>query len=291
VDLVGVRIQRLPMNDQVLTLARIAETRALDGRFAPLHIDALFDEFALPRPGKTSNLLLALEKKGYTTRVKVTGKAPNWQVTPLGRTRSVELADDMDLAALTAESARRTVTLLAETPHPVIPPSLAPPDLVRPLHAFLAEHPFERNVFGMTRFPSRDEADKLDPIAAALTTARKVCADHRLEFHLASDRQILDDLWPNVAAHMWGSQYGIAFFENRTGAGLNYNLTIEVGSCMVLGRRLCILRDKGVEKLPSDITSKIWKDVDIGKAASVSRALHMWIRDDLNLGSCPNCPS
>jgi hypothetical protein len=283
-DTVGVRIQNLAVGDQVLTLARLAESRSATGRVSPSHIETLFDEFGLPRPGKTSNVLVSLEKKGLMARVKAGGRVPNWQVTPVGRKRSTELADDMDLAALTAEASRQSVTLLANTPHPVIPPSLAPPELVRPLHAFLAEHPFELNVFGMTRFPGKTDKGELDPIAPAIEIARTTCAAHGLEFHLASDRLIVDDLWPNVAAHLWGSQYGIAFFEDRTGKGLNYNLNIEVGSCLVLGRRLAILKDEPVKELPSDLTSKIYKTVDLTATKTVADALTKWIRDDLNVG-------
>lgn len=36
-------------------------------------------------------------------------------------------------------------------------------------------------------------------------------------------------------------RYGIAFFEAVSDKGLNYNLNIEVGSCLVLGRRLALL--------------------------------------------------
>lgn len=288
-DPVGVRIQKLAMGDQVLTLARIAASRSDNGRFSGTDLNRLFDQFGLPKPGKVSNHMIALEKKKLLTRVNVSG--PSWVLTPLGRQRSEEMASDMDLAALTVESASRTVTVLAETPHPVVPPSLAPPELIGPLHAFFAEHPFERNVFGMTRFPGKTEAGELDPIGPAIDAARGACAAHGLEFHLASDRQIMDDVWPNVAAHLWGSQYAIAFFEDRTGRGLNYNLNIEVGSCLVLGRRIAILKDEPVEKLPSDLTSKIYKEVDIADAASVSRQVHLWIRDDLRLPACPACPA
>lgn len=288
-DPVGVRIQNLALGDQALTLARLAEARTESGLFAPSDLDSLFDEFSLPRPAKVSNVMANLEKKGLLKRAKVIGKAPAWQVTPLGRAKAMDLADDMDLAALPAEAARRSVTLLADTPHPVIPPSLAPPELVAPLRAFFAEHPFAQNVFGMTRFPGKTRAGELDPIGPALDVAREVCTGHGLEFHLASDRQIVDDLWANVAAHLWGSQYAIAFFENRTGKGLNYNLQIEVGSSLVLGRRLAILKDKPVETLPTDLVGRIYKTIDLDNVKTVAESLHAWCRDDLNLGACSSC--
>ncbi len=288
-DPIGVRIQKLTVGEQTLTLARFAESRTVTGLFAPADVDSLFDEFSLPRPARVSNVMAKLEIKGLLKRAKVTGKAPAWQVTPLGRATALELADDMDLAALAAEATRRSVTLLADTPHPVIPPSLAPPELVAPLRTFFVDHPFAQNVFGMTRFPGKTDPGVIDPIAPALDVARDVCKAHGLEFHLASDRQVVDDLWANVAAHLWGSQYAVAFFENRTGKGLNYNLHIEVGSTLVLGRRLAILKDKPVAALPTDLVGRIYKSVDLEDPATVAEALHVWCRDDLNLGACPNC--
>jgi len=42
---------------------------------------------------------------------------------------------------------------------------------------------------------------------------------------------------------MWAGRYGIGFFEDRRARGINYNLTIEVGGMLVMGRRLALLRD------------------------------------------------
>jgi hypothetical protein len=282
-DPVGVRIQDLDRNDQVLALARIAEGRVASRTFAAGDIDNLFDETALPRPPKVDNQLRALKKNGDLTQIKVPRGQPSWRVTPQGRKRSRELAPDIDLAALIAETAAYPLGVLAETPHPVIPPSLAPPALLNPVRAFLEEHDFGRNVFGMTRFPSEGEEGELDPIRPALEAARDVCANHGLEFHLASDRKIVDDLWPNVEAHIWASQHAIAFYEDRTGRGLNYNMNIEVGSCMVLGRRIAVLKDKPVEKLPTDLVGRIFTEVDLDDVKTVEKALEKWIVDDLRL--------
>ena len=196
----------------------------------------------------------------------------------------------MDLAALLAEGATAGLTSLGATGHPVIPPSLAPPDLIGPLHNLSEQHPFETNVFGMTRFPDDDEAQGPDPVAPALDVARAVCKENGLTFHLASDRQIMDDLWPNVAAHIWACKYGIAFFEDTRGRGINYNLSIEVGSMMVLGRRMAIVKDRtidadqAVKRLPTDLTGRIYKPVNLEDDPDTVRdALTDWIKDDLAL--------
>lgn len=287
---VGSRIQALDLKSQVLSLGRLAEGRSESQRFGPSEIDKLFDEFALPRPAKVGNQLSALEQAGLMSRAKLARGLPAWRLTPKGRERATADASDMDLAVLAAESAIHPFANLAHTPHAVVPPSLAPPDLISPLRGFFEAHPFETNVFGMTRFPSTDKGE-LDPIAPALHAAREACARHGLEFHLASDRQIVDDLWPNVAAHLWGSQFAVAFFEERTEGGLNYNLNIEVGSALALGRRLAILKDKPLKKLPTDLVGRIYRLVDLGDVTTVADQLHEWARDDLVLGSCSACPA
>jgi len=102
-----------------------------------------------------------------------------------------------------------------------------------------------------------------------------------------------DDLWMNVAAHMWASRYGIAFFEDLADPprGLNYNLTTEVGSMLITGRRCCLLKDPSIRTLPTDLVGRIRKDVDLAREKEVEGALHQWIRDDLGLGACSDCSS
>lgn len=285
----ALRVQRLPLGDQVLALARLAEARSESGRFGPGAIDGLFDDFGLPRPAKVSNVLMRLEEQGHLSRLKE--RRATWRLTPVGRARSTGLIDDLDLAALVAEAATERPPLFGRTSHPLIPPSLAPPELLAPLRQFLEAHPFELNVFGMTRFPDEQNESAPDPLAAALHAIRAACAAHGLEFHLASDSMIVDDLWANVAAHMWACRYGIAFFEDRKGRGINYNLTTEVGGMLVAGRRVALLKDRSIERLPTDLIGKIYKSVDFDALEATVGAIHVWLRDDLGLGPCAQCPA
>jgi len=195
----------------------------------------------------------------------------------------------MDLAALVAESQGETAPAFALMPHPTLPPWLAPPELLQPLREFLADHPFELNVFGMTRFPDEQDASDPDPMASALEVSRIACADHGMEFHLASDRKIVDDLWSNVDAHMWACRYGIGFFEDRRKKGVNYNLTIEVGGMLTIGRRLALLKDLSIEQIPTDLVGKIYTELNLDDPSAVSAIIHTWLRADLRLGPCRNC--
>jgi hypothetical protein len=208
-------------------------------------------------------------------------------LTPKGRATAEELASQMDLALLTAEVEAHG-TILGGQAHPVVPPSLAPPGLVPSLHSFLEQYPFESNVFGMTRFAS-DDPTVDDPVTSAVVVAREACSGHGLSFHLASDRSIVDDLWGNVAAHMWACHYGIAFFEDRLGRGINYNLSIEVGAMLMSGRRCALLRDVSIRAMPTDLVGQIYRGLDLDDADQVATNVHQWIANDLGLGRCDGC--
>lgn len=284
---VGARVQGWAFPDQALVLGMLAQGRGDDRTFSPADLADLFTELALPAPARPSNVVAALERRGDVTRGRVRG---SWQLTPAGRDRVADLVSDMDVTALMAEAASSQAPTLGHAQHAVISPAFAPPGLIDPLSRFLAEHPFDTNVFGMTRFP--DEADGehgVDPVDPALVVARHVCALHGLQFHLASDRAMDDDLWTNVAAHMWASRYGVAFFEDRRDRGVNYNLTIEVGSMLMAGRRTALLKDHTIERLPTDLVGRIYKPVDLDDPETVAEALHAWIRDDLGLRACCEC--
>lgn len=272
----------------MLVLARLAEARSEAGDFTVAAVDSLFHELRLPPPAKTSNVVVSLERKRLVRRGTIRGL---WRVTPLGASTAESLLTGIELAALSAEAAVGG-SRLGGAPHAVLLPELgAPPSLIPVLRDFLAKHPFDKNVFGMTRFPDEEQADPIDPVKPALDIAREVCELHGLEFHLASDRAMDDDLWTNIAAHMWASRYGVAFFEDLATPkrGVNYNLTIEVGGMLMTGRRCALLKDSSIDKMPTDLVGKIYKPVQLRKPATVAKALHSWARDDLGLGPCLEC--
>jgi hypothetical protein len=285
---VGLRVQGLELNEQFLALARLSQSRDGSPDFTVRGVEELFHEMSLPAPVKPSNVAAALERKGFIRHGKDRG---TWRVTPKGRAESEEVVSGIDLAALVAEAAAGGARL-GGSAHPVILPEFgAPPDLAGVLREFLHQHDFDRNVFGMTRFPNEGSSEPPDPIKNALEVARSTFEAHGLEFHLASDRQLHDDLWTNVAAHMWASRYGVAFFEDlaRPANGLNYNLTTEVGAMLMTGRRCCLFKDPSIKSLPTDLVGRIRKDVSFEDVDAVAALLHSWIRDDLGLGACRAC--
>lgn len=279
-DPVAPRLQRLDLQAQSLVLAALAADRDENNVVKPSTVTALFNDFALPAPAKIGNVFTALKGKKFVTPAPGHGSD---KVTPLGREAVAERMSGLDLVALVAEGATANAPVLGQTQTALLPYTLAPPALVQPLRGFLVDHPCDGNVFGMTRFPDA-KAGTADPVGRALAVAREVCNEHGLEFHLASDRAIVDDVWANVMAHMWGSRYGIGFFEDRVDRGLNYNLVTEVGAMLMTGRRVALLKDGSIEKMPTDFVGMIYKSVDLSDEGAVRVLVTNWLKDDLRIG-------
>jgi len=286
-DPVGVRVQRMSLASQTLVLASIVAGRAEDGTFTGKAVVDLFHDVSLPAPVKVGNVIGSLRGSGWATPARDRG---SWSMTPLGRQRVAALIGD-EAAALVAESLSGG-SELGHLRHPLIPATLAPPQLVRPVAAFTGQADPASNVFGMTRFPDDDEEpDGLDPVAAALAATDAALGGHGLRLLLASQRALVDDLWGNVAAHMWASNRGVAFFEDRRGRGMNYNLVIEVGAMLMAGRRCLLLKDSSIERMPTDLVGLIYKPVDLDNPGTVAQAVHEWAQADLALGACRECPA
>lgn len=276
---VALRVQNLESHEQALILADLAGRRSNGSRVAPADVEEMFHSLALPLSGRVSNLLQSLERHGFMSRRP--GRGAVWAVAPSGKRRLQDLVSDLDVVVLAAAIDANGGSNLGHTVHPVVPPSLAPPGIVRPVLDFLSEYDFDTNVFAMTRFPSEEDADPLEP---AIDVARTTCRRHGLNLILASDRSLVDDLWANVSAHMWASRYGIAFFENRRRRGINHNMTIEVGAMLMSGRRCALLKDRTIQGMPTDLVGHIYRSVDLDIPTSVETEIESWIVSDLQIG-------
>ncbi len=170
---------------------------------------------------------------------------------------------------------------LADSVHHTIGPEFAPIPLTGPIGVFLNDHPFDRNVFGISRYPG--SGNTIDPLVPALETTRATLREYSLDFHFASDRNVSDELWTNVAASMWACRYGVAFVESRIEADVNRNVLIEVGAMLMTGRRCVLLRDQSIQRMPTDLVGHIYKLIDLDDMATVALALREWCEADLQL--------
>lgn len=260
-----------------------------DGWFAGSDVGSLFEVFRVPRPGNIDRDLAHLRGQGYVVH---RNRRPSWSVTPVGRERQVEIVGSLDANELAAELLGAPGAELGHVLHTLLPAQLAPSEWAPAIQRMLKSFPFEQNVFCMTRFPEDDDdSEFLDPVERLLPALRQALDNHGLTMHLASDRQLDDDLYGNIAAHMWACKFGIGLFEDRLGRGLNENMLVEVGSMLVIGRRCALLRDISIQRMPTDFIGRIYKEADFSDVVAVTNQAHRWAADDLGLGRCSSCPA
>lgn len=257
--------------------------RAEGGWFTPRDVYAVFDALRVPRPGNVSASLAALASAGLTVRRPRGGGA--WSLTPEGRNRVPQIVEAIDPAAVEAEmSAARMTAELSDAAHTVIPPEFAPQRWQPAIAGLLGQFPFDQNVFCMTRFPKHERERELpDPVRGVIDVAREALRGFGLTLHLASDRNADDELFGNIAAHMWACRYGIGLFETRFGTELNDNVQIEVGGMLITGRRCALLKDRDTPNLPTDFTGHIYKPVNFDELDAVRETVQAWAKDDLQL--------
>jgi hypothetical protein len=147
------------------------------------------------------------------------------------------------------------------------------------LKSFLADNSdIDRNVFLMMRFRSGPQYEEI------VRALRASLREYGLNVIRADDKDYTGDLWENVCLHMLGSRYGIAVFEEIDHREFNPNIALELGFMMAQNKRCLILKDKRMQRMPTDIVGKLYREFDTYNIdKSISNSVEFWVRD-LGLG-------
>lgn len=139
-----------------------------------------------------------------------------------------------------------------------------------------ADHSGERTVFVMMRFAQVHLLNTLykvlnDELAAAGFVALR-----------ADEKQYASELWPNVQAYLLGAEAGIAIFDNvpaggKLPVGFNPNVSVEAGYMMGLDKPVMLLKDKHLERMPTDFGGKLYHSFDGENPTSAAAAVRKWI--------------
>lgn len=120
------------------------------------------------------------------------------------------------------------------------------------------------------------------------TQAHKQIADairvalepHNIVGLRADDKQYADDLFANVQVYLQGCDFGIAVYERITNEAFNPNVSLEVGYMVALGKPVCLLKDRTLKTLNSDLVSKLYKEFDPqDPGGTIPQQLSSWLRD------------
>jgi len=140
---------------------------------------------------------------------------------------------------------------LAEIPD--LPSSLVPNSIFgwrSSLEVFLNKHPFDKSVFIMIRYRTRN--------TKLIKMIKKELSDQGLFGVLASEHNLTDDLYNPVACLLCCSR-GIAVFdEPEQRETFNPNVAYELGMFHLLSRPCLILKHSSLQTLQSDILMKLY---------------------------------
>ena len=99
------------------------------------------------------------------------------------------------------------------------------------------------------------------------------------KLYRADDKEYEDGLWDKICIYMLGCKYAIAVFKEVSGISYNANVGIEIGFMTALNKRILILKDSCLPKLPGDLIHKLYHPVKFSDVATVEREVGKWFDD------------
>lgn len=96
----------------------------------------------------------------------------------------------------------------------------------------------------------------------------------------ADDKWYHTELYYNVLTYIYGCGFGIAVFELIEEERFNPNVSLEVGYMQALGKDVCLLKDKNLKTLHTDLIGKLYSVFEPHDAINTIRPkLSKWLSD------------
>jgi len=150
-----------------------------------------------------------------------------------------------------------------------------PLEIHESLIRFHKDHPdINRNAFIMMRFGDTDAHKKI------MISIKSILSKYKIKALRADEKEYHEDLFPNVLTYIYGSNFGIAVFERLETEDFNPNVSLEVGYMRALKKPICLLKDKTLEALQTDLVGKLYRAFDPqSPEKTIPKELEKWLRD------------
>ena len=97
----------------------------------------------------------------------------------------------------------------------------------------------------------------------------------------ADESRYHKDLYYNILTYMHGCGFCIAVFERIEEESFSPDISFEVGYMMALRKPVCILKDKTLKFLHSDLGGKLYSPFDpLNAGATIQDQIHRWLQDE-----------
>lgn len=172
--------------------------------------------------------------------------------------------------------------------------SLFPQTLKDEIKDFRKNHANEKTAFIMTSFAEEHQS--------TINQIIKVLKKHKITPCLANKEggENHDYLWPNIEVFIHGCDFGIGIYaddsilkggniingeeqykEHFKRIRINPNMSQEVGYMLGLQKKVCILKDIKLDKLPSDLAGKIYVEYDGDNDNDLEEQLGEWLTNKI----------
>lgn len=153
-------------------------------------------------------------------------------------------------------------------------PIPVPPEIQDSLKRFREDHAGGKTAFVMMQFGNSILHNKI------IFTIRSALRPVGISVLRADDKEYHDDLFPNILTYIHGCTFGIAVFERIESDDFNPNVSLEVGYMFGLRKPVCLLKDRTLNTLHTDIVGRLYREFDPHDTdKTIPDALMKWLSD------------
>lgn len=152
----------------------------------------------------------------------------------------------------------------------------APPvEITNSMKSFMQDHPrYTANCFLMMRFAQTELHDRI------VDALRATLEPYNVSLLRSDDKEYHEELYFNILTYAYGCAFGLAVFERIEQEEFNPNVSLEVGLMFGLRKKVCLLKDKTLKSLHTDLVGKLYKPFDpIQPAADIQQHVKTWLLD------------
>lgn len=152
---------------------------------------------------------------------------------------------------------------------------LAPPTVRPSLISFLLDNPdYDKNCFLIMSFQQTRLHEKIHK------ALRLVLSKHDLKLLRADDKSYSNDLKTNIETYIHGCKFAIAVYERISSEVYNPNVAFEVGYMMGLRKDICLLKEKTLKTLNTDLAGNLYTEFDMQNIEeTISIQVEKWLTD------------
>ena len=150
-----------------------------------------------------------------------------------------------------------------------------PADIKESSERFYRDYPNgTRTAFLIMQFTETDFHNKI------ISSIKSLLLEHNIIVLRADDKEYSDDLFANIKTYMHCCEFGISIFERVTEDEFNPNVSLEVGYMMGLNKPVCLLKDRTLKSLQTDLAGKLYKPINLFKIEeTIKKHLNKWLVD------------